>query len=189
MPRLTRDFLVPTLLTSVLLASAGVLAKDLGPQSAACDGFAKTTAAWRACAERTPASAGPAAADAQHFYAGYWLAKNGRYEEALLQLNKASIKNARVLTYIGFATRKLGQIDKAMGYYAQALQKDPHNHIARSYLGEAHLARNDLAAATAELARIEAGCGKNCDAYTELAAQIADYRTQASGRSKSERVS
>ena len=183
MPRLTPLYLVSALLTGALLSPFAAAAKDVGPSSAVCDSFEKATPAWRTCAENAPTSAGPVVADSQHFYAGYWLAKNGRYKEALDHLLKTSIKNARVLTYIGFATRKLGYVDEAMGYYAEALRKDPQNVIARSYLGEAHLARSDLAAATAELNKIEAGCGRECDAFTELAAHISQYRAKAGDRS------
>ncbi|MBU2580297.1 MAG: tetratricopeptide repeat protein [Alphaproteobacteria bacterium] len=185
MPRLTLKALSSIMVLSLLgsiVCAVKVAAKDRGPESAACDRFEKSSPAWRACAERAPAAAGPATADAQRFYAGYWLAKNGRYEEALDHLKKATIKNARVLTYIGFATRKLGRIDEAIGYYSEALQKDPGNVIAHSYLGEAHLARNDLASALAELRKVEAGCGRDCDAYTELAERIGEYRAASSQR-------
>ncbi|KUO63621.1 MAG: hypothetical protein APF80_04695 [Alphaproteobacteria bacterium BRH_c36] len=182
MQRLTSLALVSVLAAGALLSPMTSNAKDRGPASANCDRYEKSSPAWLSCAEDSPAAAGPAVADAQHFYAGYWLAKNGRYEEALDHLGKAEVKNARVLTYIGFATRKLGRVDEAIGYYAEALRKDPGNVIARSYLGEAHLARHDLTAATAELQKVEAGCGQNCDAYTELAARIAEYRARTGGR-------
>ncbi|MBU1211441.1 MAG: tetratricopeptide repeat protein [Alphaproteobacteria bacterium] len=181
MPRLTSLALVAALMAGAIVSPMTADAKDRGPASANCDQFEKSTPAWLRCAENAPAAAGPAVADAQHFYAGYWLAKTGRFEEALDHLGRAEVKNARVLTYIGFATRKLGRVDEAMGYYAEALRKDPGNVIARSYLGEAHLARHDLAAATAELQKVEADCGQNCDAYTELAARIADYRAGTGG--------
>lgn len=155
---------------------AGAEAKDIGPTNVSCDRFEKTTSAWMDCAKAAPAAAGPAQADAELFYAGYWLAKNGRYEEALKYLNKATVKNARVLTYIGFATRKLGHTDEAMKYYDEALQRDPKNDVARSYLGEAHLSRGDLQAALSELGKIENGCGRNCAPYTELAAKIEEFK-------------
>ncbi|MCH9808241.1 MAG: tetratricopeptide repeat protein [Alphaproteobacteria bacterium] len=154
-------------------------AKDLGPTSLGCDNFPKNSARWIDCAARAPAKSGPAEVDAQLFYAGYWLARNGRYQEALSYLRQTKVKNARVLTYIGFATRKLGSIEEAMGYYAQALAKDPGNYVARSYLGEAHLARGDLPAATEQLQRVEQGCGRDCDAYRELAGSIARFRTSS----------
>lgn len=183
MPKFTHLALALVLLTAPVLGATASFAKDRGPASATCDQFEKSAAAWRHCAENMPASAGPAAADAQHFYAGYWLAKNGRFQEALDHLQKTIVKNARVLTYLGFATRKLGNLDEAFAYYAEALRKDPDNLIARSYLGEAHLARDDLSAAERELEKIEAGCGRACDAYAELAEHIRDYRASSPERS------
>ena len=89
--------------------------------------------------------------DDELFYAGYWLAKNGRYADALTYLNLARTKDARVLTYIGFATRKQGDVDAALPLYAAALAKDPNFVVARAYLGEAYLTKNEPARAKAEL--------------------------------------
>lgn len=164
------------------LAPAAVNAKDRGPLNVTCDRFQKSSQAWMECAERAPAAAGPDASDAEQFYAGYWLAKSGRYEDALKHLRETRVRNARVLTYIGFATRKLGRLDEAMGYYDEALRKDPENVIARSYLGEAYLAQDDLDAALSQLRRIEKACGRNCEAFTELASQIEEYRTAQRSR-------
>ncbi len=92
--------------------------------------------------------------DDELFYAGYWLAKNGRYADALTYLNLARTKDARVLTYIGFATRKQGDVEAALPLYAAALAKDPNFVVARAYLGEAYLTKNEPARAKAELAEI-----------------------------------
>lgn len=177
MPPIRVIAIASSLAMGFALASSTAMAKDQGPVSGDCDQLEKTTAAWMECASKAPASAGPAVTDAQAFYAGYWLARNGRYQEALSFLRKAKVRNSRVLTYIGFATRKLGRVDEAMDYYAQALKRDPNNYIARSYLGEAHLTRNDLGAALAQLDLVEKGCGRDCDAYRELAEKIQAYRS------------
>ncbi|MEQ8823872.1 MAG: tetratricopeptide repeat protein [Filomicrobium sp.] len=166
---------ISCVLVGSLLLTGGALAKDVGPANAGCDQFAKSSTAWLECARGAPAASGPAEADAQLFYAGYWLAKNGRYNEALSYLNKTKVKNTRVLTYIGFATRKLGNVEAAMGYYEEALHRDPKNDVARSYLGEAHLSRGDLQSAVAQLKAIENGCGRTCAPYAELAAHIAAF--------------
>ncbi len=171
---------VPARMTAVLMAylALGLVpapAKDQAPVSVTCDQFEKTSAAWRDCAAAAPASAGPAAVDAELFYAGYWLAKNGRYAEALDYLGRTRIKNARVLTYIGFATRKLGDVNEAMGYYKQALQKDPQNNVARAYLGEAYLSHGDLSAASEQLRRIQTSCGTACEPFRELEGRIKEY--------------
>ncbi len=178
---------VPARGTALIMASLALgivpaLAKDQGPASVTCDRYEKSSQAWRDCAVAAPASAGPAVIDAQLFYAGYWLAKNGRYADALDYLGRTRVKNARVLTYIGFATRKLGKVDEAMGYYTRALKKDPRNNVARAYLGEAHLIRGDLSAASEELRRIEASCGRGCEPYRELEGRISKYRSSGGER-------
>ena len=149
-------------------------AKDTGPLSARCDGFAKDTAAWTACVGQ-PALA---MADAELFYAGYWLAKNGRYEEALGYLTLAREKDERVLTYIGFATRKLGRVEEAMPLYHAALTRNPDYAVARAYLGEAFLARGEADLARAELSEIASRCGVTCPAYVDLDGHIRDFETR-----------
>mgnify|MGYP001827467478 FL=1 len=174
-----RSFTARTVAVSLAIFAMGLsptFAKDQGPVSATCDQFEKSSVAWRECAAAAPASAGPAAVDAELFYAGYWLAKNGRYAEALDYLGRTRVRNARVLTYIGFATRKLGRVDEAMGYYKRALQKDPQNIVSRAYLGEAHLSRGNLSAASDELQRIEKSCGTACEPYRELEGHISEFR-------------
>jgi len=159
-------------LSGILLAAAlagPASSKDIGPANPACDAYAKASPEWRACAGRT------AEVDGEMFYAGYWLARNGRYQEALIFLNRAE-PTTRVLTYIGFATRKLGRVDEAMGYYAQALAKNPDNTVARSYLGEAHLQQGHVDKAEAELGQIAQRCGTTCAEYRELAAEIVKFK-------------
>jgi tetratricopeptide (TPR) repeat protein len=145
--------------------------KDVGPAQAGCDASPKGSAAWQACVGAARAEM----SDDELFYAGYWLAKSGRFSEALTYLNLARSKDARVLTYIGFATRKQGDVEKALPLYAAALAKDPNFVVARAYLGEAYLTKRDPARAKAELAEIASRCGTACPAYTDLARHIAVY--------------
>lgn len=167
------------LLASCLAAAVAVPAfagKDTGPVNAGCDGFAKGTAAWTACVGQ-PALA---MADDELFYAGYWLAKNGRYEDALGYLTLARDKDERVLTYIGFATRKLGHVDEALPLYRAALARNPDYAVARAYLGEAFLTRGEPDLARAELAEIAQRCGVTCPAYVDLDGHIRDFDARAS---------
>lgn len=149
--------------------------KDTGPVHAACDGFAKGTAAWTACVGQ-PAVA---MADDELFYAGYWLAKNGRYEDALGYLTLARDKDERVLTYIGFATRKLGHVDDALPLYREALKRNPDYAVARAYMGEAFLSRGEPELARAELAEIAKRCGVDCPAYVDLDGHIHAFEAGA----------
>lgn len=106
----------------------------------------------------------------------YWLAQVGRYSESLALL--ATVKNRenpRALNSMGFVTRKLGDVDGALPYYARALAIKPDYVQARAYLGEAYLAKDDLAHAREQLAEIARRCGTACFAYGELAREIRAY--------------
>ncbi len=155
---------VAALALVVTHASAG---KEAAP-GGACDRLDKASAAWTACANEHAALS-----DAELFYAGYWMAQTGRYDEAIGYLKQARSPDARTLTYLGFATRKSGDVDTALGYYRQALAMAPDYVVARAYLGEAHIARGDLASARSELGEIARRCGLNCAAYDELARHVA----------------
>ncbi len=162
------------LAASPLLAEARV-SKDTGPASAACDAHAKGSAAWTACV----GAASHAMGDEELFYAGYWLAKNGQYRQALGYLTLAAKKDERVLTYIGYATRKLGRVDEALPLYRQALEVNPDYAVARAYLGEAFLTKGEPDKARGELAEIERRCGATCPAFVDLKGHIQDYEARA----------
>lgn len=147
-----------------LTASAG---KDLAP-SGACDALAKGSAAWSRCT-----GAVAQLSDEDLFYAGYWMAQIGRYDDAIGYLKQARTPDARTLTYLGFATRKAGDVDTALGYYRQALAQAPDYVVARAYMGEAFLSKGDIAAARMELGEIARRCGATCAAYDDLARHIA----------------
>lgn len=129
-----------------------------------CDKLKKGSAEWKRCT----GSAKDDLSDQEIYYAGYWLAQNGQYPEALEYLTRARVQDERILTYIGFATRKLGAVDDAMKYYDLALALNPNYTVARAYLGEAHLGRGDLAKARSELSEIAQRCGTACPEYGEL---------------------
>lgn len=156
--------------TSCLAADPAPAFKDIGP-SGACDVHDKSSAAWSTCVG--VAKAGMPSVEL--FYAGYWLARTGRYEEALGYLSLADKSDERVLTYIGFATRKLGNVDAALPYYAAALKKNPNFSVARAYLGEAWLSKGEPAKAKRELAEIGRRCGETCAEYADLAGHIASF--------------
>jgi tetratricopeptide (TPR) repeat protein len=148
--------------------------KDVGPASA-CDAYAKGSAPWTACVGKAAA----AMPDQELFYAGYWLAKNGQYREALGYLNLARAKDERVLTYIGFATRKLGDVEGALPMYAKALEINPNYSVARAYRGEAFITKGEPGKARAELAEIAQRCGTTCAEYADLSGHIARFEAAA----------
>lgn len=165
-------FCASVLLTATpVLAEGQTFSKDQGPASAACDGAAKGSPAWTNCVGQPNV----AMADEELFYAGYWLAKNGQYEKALGYLTLARKKDERVLTYIGFATRKLGHVDEALPLYRKALAVNPDYVVARAYMGEAFLTKHEPDKARAELAEIARRCGTSCPAYVDLDNHIQSY--------------
>lgn len=160
---------------SVGPASAeGTFSKDVGPSSVMCDRLQKGSEAWSGCV-------GPASNEVpaeELFYAGYWLAKSGQYEKALEYLRRADLDDARVRTYIGFATRHLGDVDGAFRHYKKALEIDPAFSVARAYMGEAHLVKGELDDARAQLSHIEGECGLTCGPYVDLQRHIARYEVR-----------
>ena len=161
----------PTLIATGAGAEARS-SKDIGPVNALCDRYQKESAAWLACV----GSHQTAMPDRELFYAGYWLAKTGRYGEALAYLTRAGVKDEKILTYIGFATRKLGDVDGALPFYAAALELNPEYSVARAYLGEAYLSKGLPRKAMNELREIERRCGVTCAEYADLSNRISDYK-------------
>jgi tetratricopeptide (TPR) repeat protein len=149
--------------------------KDTGPSSSGCDRFEKASAAWSGCVGQAKA----AMPSNEAFYAGYWLAKAGHYEDALTYLKQASAQDERVLTYIGYATRKLGDVDGALPFYNKALALNPNYAVARAYLGDAYLTKGEPGKAKGQLAEIERRCGQSCAEYADLAHHIDAYENQA----------
>ena len=100
--------------------------------------------------------------DDEIYNAAYWMARKGQYREALALLARAkNHDDPRVLNATGFATRKLGDVDGALPYYARALEINPNYAVAREYLGEAFLAKGDLRNARAQLGEIETALREN----------------------------
>jgi tetratricopeptide (TPR) repeat protein len=99
----------------------------------------------------------------------------GRFEEALERLRALGAAigpNADVLNYMGFASRKLGRFDAALGYYEQALALDPDHRGAHEYLGELYVERRQLDRARAQLAELERLCPYGCAEYEDLKDRI-----------------
>ena len=86
------------------------------------------------------------------YLAGRDLGQQAHYAEALkLFFRVKNREQARVLSSIGYSTRKLGDVDKGIDYYHQALAIDPDFTKARQYLGEAYLQKGDVAKAKEQL--------------------------------------
>jgi tetratricopeptide (TPR) repeat protein len=105
---------------------------------------------------------------------GRSLALAGFYENALDALMAVRDKDdATVLTYIGYANRKMGKVDEGIAWYHKALALEPENLYTREYLGEGYVAAGRMDLAELQLAELEALCGKTCEQYEDLAAAIA----------------
>lgn len=85
----------------------------------------------------------------------------GQYGPALAALDAmAEGETDRVLTYRGFAHRKMGKADMAMAYYTAALAQNPDNILARSYMGQGLAEAGDKAGARLQLSEIRARGGR-----------------------------
>ena len=112
------------------------------------------------------------------YLAGRDLGQQAHYAEALkLFFRVKNREQARVLNSIGYSTRKLGDVDKGIGYYHQALAIDPGYTKVREYLGEAYLQKGDVVKAKEQLMEIADRCGGPCDDYELLVKAIAAHVT------------
>jgi tetratricopeptide (TPR) repeat protein len=108
----------------------------------------------------------------QAFAEAVGLINQARYEEALVALGRtqdAVGPHPDVLTYMGFANRKLGRFDRSFAYYQEALAIDPANLGVNEYLGELYVQLNDLPRARQQLARLDELCAYGCAQREELA--------------------
>jgi Flp pilus assembly protein TadD len=83
----------------------------------------------------------------------------------------------RVLTYLGFAHRKAGRMDVGLRFYARALDQNPDNILARSYLGQALVQQGDIAAAARQLDEIRTRGGAGSWAEASLARAVGTGQT------------
>jgi tetratricopeptide (TPR) repeat protein len=111
------------------------------------------------------------------------LINEGRYEDALARLREASAvfgPHPDVLTYTGYAYRKLRQYDQAEAYYRQALAIAPNHVGATEYYGELMVVRGDMAGAKHMLSRLETECTFGCVEIEDLRRWIENPPAHAS---------
>ena len=107
----------------------------------------------------------------------------GRYEAAIESLREAERSfgpHPDILTYLGFANRKLRRFDVAEDYYRRALAAAPGHRGATEYYGELMVERGDLEGARQKLTELEAGCAFGCVEAEELRGWIAAGGSPAS---------
>lgn len=109
------------------------------------------------------------------YHAARELAYAGRYDDAQGVLSAMEDQSDdRVLTYWAFTHRKLGNVDAAMMFYTAALEKNPDNMLARSYLGQHLVASGDVEGARLQLAEIEAN--GDAEGWPAMALRAAIYQ-------------
>ena len=114
------------------------------------------------------------------YLAAVALINERKYEQAIAALEDAQRvfgAHPDILTYLGFANRKLGRFDVAEGYYRAALTAAPGHRGATEYFGELMVERRDMAGARRMLARLDAQCRFGCTEAEELRAWIAAGRS------------
>jgi Flp pilus assembly protein TadD len=104
------------------------------------------------------------------------LINEGQYQAAIDHLQAAQARfgpHPDVLTYLGFANRKLGRLTVAETYYRQALTAAPQHKGATEYYGELMVERGNFAGAKVMLARLDRQCHFGCAEAEELRRWIA----------------
>ncbi|GGA21170.1 tetratricopeptide repeat protein [Neptunicoccus cionae] len=97
------------------------------------------------------------------------MAYDGQYNDAIRLLSLVQTKDdPRVLNYLGFSHRKLGDLQTALTYYQQALQIDPDYILARSYMGQGFVADGNMDGARQQLSEIRTRDGETSWAYVML---------------------
>lgn len=145
------------------------------PEAARLD--AALAAVDAAIAGAPPAALGPerpastmASVDAAYVSA-VGLINEQRYQQAIAELEDAlwsAGPHPDLLTYLGFANRKLQRYETARQWYEMALAVAPEHLGALEYYGELKLEQGDLAGARAHLARLDSLCGFGCQQADEL---------------------
>jgi tetratricopeptide (TPR) repeat protein len=127
--------------------------------------------------ETSPPLLFASAAGGDHAYLeAVGLINEHRYPEAIASLERAETAfgaHPDILTYLGFANRKLHRYDLAEHYYRAALAAEPKHKQATEYYGELMVERGNIAGAKALLAKLDGICTFGCFEAEELRQWIA----------------
>jgi Flp pilus assembly protein TadD len=147
-------------------ANAAAIDQAIAQASGAVNGTAQNTNFGPDASKLLQANSGDAA-----YSAAVALINNGDYGMALVSLDKAALAfgpHPDILTYQGFANRKLGRFETAEGYYSRALAIAPDHLGAWEYYGELKVERGDMNGAKEHLAKLESLCSFGCYEADEL---------------------
>ena len=106
----------------------------------------------------------------------------GNYARALPGLRRivaVQPGHADAWNLIGFASRKLGELDVSWKAYQTALSIAPDHRGAHEYLGEWYLQKNDLAGALGQYRRLARLCGGPCVEKSALERAIVAHSVAA----------
>jgi len=106
----------------------------------------------------------------------------GDWKRAVTALKLAALRepqNADIQNYVGYAYRRLRQLEPAFAHYRQAVALNPRHRSAHEHLGEAYLVTGDLAKAEEHLVALKDICLIPCVEYGDLQVAIAAYKKSA----------
>lgn len=107
------------------------------------------------------------------------LAYAGRYDDAQGVLRAMPDQtDDRVLTYWGFTHRKLGHLELANAFYQDAIDRNPDNILARSYMGQGFVAEGRMDDAVTQWLEIKVRGGEGTWAEASLRHAIQTGETQ-----------
>lgn len=113
----------------------------------------------------------PFRADSGLTKAEYYLATQ-KYAQAIDEAQnvlKRHPKDGDALTYLGFAYHRLGDLEKAVGFYDRALAVAPHHLGANKYRADLYLEQGNVARAFEQLQVLRSVCGvADCEEINEL---------------------
>jgi Flp pilus assembly protein TadD len=105
-------------------------------------------------------------------------AKN--WDAAIKAFSSAALRdtrNADIQNYLGYAYRKVGQLEASFRHYERALALSPRHRGAHEYIGEAYLVVDNLAKAEEHLAALQTICLIPCEEFEELKEKIEQYKS------------
>lgn len=115
----------------------------------------------------------------QNYAAARVALEAGNAAAALPHLNlalKRFPENADVHNELGFAYRRMQQLDKALEHYKHALAINPSHRGAHEYIGEAYLMLGDVLSAERHLATLRSICMLTCEELRDLEKAITEHR-------------
>jgi tetratricopeptide (TPR) repeat protein len=119
------------------------------------------------------------------YAAGRQAVEAGNWQAALAAFGKVGARdprNANAQNYLGYAYRKMGNLELAFKHYNDALRLDPRHRGAHEYVGEAYLMTDNLAKAEEHLKALDRICLFGCEEYRDLKKAVAEYKQKTANR-------